>query len=215
MSKMSEKKAPILIEFAKYFLMVAIPVMVLTLPLAVLKYFGGPLVSPQTEFKIGLDAFELPMNMSTEELDEHLNKACFYNPYAIDFHGKVAITGPSFLHRFLPFLQDILNRIATLLVMWFLFKVFRNISAGNTFSQANFKLLRYVGMTIFAYALLAYMLYGLISEVYHEYFVIWGFYLESIEGYQLNTLFIGFLVWIVAEIFRQGAIMQEDQKLTI
>ena len=191
------------------------PVMVLTLPLAIFNHFGMPLVSPQTEFKLTLEASKMPMALSIEELDEHLDKACFYDPYAIDFHGTVAISGPGILHRLLPFIQDILNRIATLLVMWFLFKVFRNISNGNTFLEENFKLLRYVGMTIFAYAIAAHMLYGLIGEIYHEYFIIWDIYLENIPGYQLDTLLIGFLVWMVAEIFRQGARMQEDQRLTI
>lgn len=103
---------------------------------------------------------------------------------------------------------------AILLILLQLRKIFISISGDKPFEIINFKRVRYIGYAMIIMGVLRLTIIltiSLIQDKPHETGIIASSYLVDFFQY----LFAGFVILVAAEVFRVGAEMYDEQKLTV
>ena len=110
--------------------------------------------------------------------------------------------------------------IVYLIVIFQLRKFFNLLSTGSIFVKENSKCIQAIGITIIAGALYN-ILTKFVLVLYFNNSVLIPDFSVSINWWSVSlsdilyAIFLGFVILIIAEVFRRGAIIEEEQKLTI
>ncbi len=104
---------------------------------------------------------------------------------------------------------------AILAVIYQLRAVFRTLAAGAPFVRANVWRLRFIGLTIIGVEVFMALFRLLVSLYLRANVSITGFTLKIDFHFTAEILFVGFVLLVIAEIFRQGTEMREEQALTV
>jgi hypothetical protein len=93
--------------------------------------------------------------------------------------------------------------------------VFRSLADGNPFSPENASRIRSIGL-IFIFGEVAESLLALACQLYvKSTFVATGLKIKSALDLELWPIFAGFVLLVIAEVFRLGTQLQEDRDLTV
>ncbi len=105
-----------------------------------------------------------------------------------------------------------------LLVMYHLRGFLESLKTGNPFIKKNAGKIRIIGLFIIGAEILRFLsVFGFILYLKNKISIPGSWiYWESFKShFNLGTLFLGFVILVIAEIFRLGAKLQEEQELTI
>lgn len=94
-------------------------------------------------------------------------------------------------------------------------KIFATLTEGNPFLLENTRRVRKIGLLIFAGVLVKLIAGTVIGKVIMENVVVPGVIFKIKGNLNLGGVFIGLVMLILAEIFRQGALLKEEQDLTV
>lgn len=94
-------------------------------------------------------------------------------------------------------------------------KIFATLTAGNPFLLENTKRVRKIGLLIFAGEFVKLIAGTVIGKIVMDNVVVPGVVFKIKGNLNLGGIFIGLVMLILAEIFRQGALLKEEQDLTV
>jgi len=104
---------------------------------------------------------------------------------------------------------------AILAVIYQLRALFKTLAAGTPFVRANVWRLRFIGTVIIAVEVFMALLRLLVSLYLRANVTTTGFTVKIDFRFTAEILFVGFVLLVIAEIFRQGTEMREEQALTV
>lgn len=102
-----------------------------------------------------------------------------------------------------------------LIVFQQLRKIFRSLTDSDVFTTANAFRIRFIGLFVIFGEMAATLLEFLARHYIRARFETTGFVLRADFAADLSTIFGGPVVLVIAEVFRTGAKIKEDQDLTI
>ncbi len=104
---------------------------------------------------------------------------------------------------------------ALLAVVYQLRKIFRTLAAGDPFVRENASRIRFIGLVIVCMELFETLLVLGFSYYLRTVLDISSISLQSDFRLSPEILFLGFVFVVIAEVFRRGAEMREEQALTV
>lgn len=140
--------------------------------------------------------------------------------------GSLQITTPGLVFRFTGGIPDlrallvfqfsvIFYWLAGLLVLYQLRGIFATLAAGTPFSGDNVRRIRIIGMAVIAGSLLKTVVYTMIGLHIADLVQVPGLEVQGRIELDLGGIFLGMVVLVLAEVFRHGARLQEEQDLTV
>jgi TRAP-type C4-dicarboxylate transport system permease small subunit len=128
--------------------------------------------------------------------------------------GDIAFPAPPDMWVIGPAVGALMIATALWIVMQLL-ALFRELRAGHPFAPVNASRVRRIAWTVIAIEpMRAIVEYGSTSFV-HAHFIAFGLSFPSRMNLNVGTIFIGLVILVIAEVFRTGARLDEDQSLTI
>lgn len=105
--------------------------------------------------------------------------------------------------------------IAALVVLHQLRRVFQSLAAGDPFVRANATRIRVIGFVVLAMEVVRVL--ALLGQAYYleANFAFSAIQLRMVPRPDLGVLFLGLVLLVIAEVFRQGADLREEQSLTV
>lgn len=100
-------------------------------------------------------------------------------------------------------------------IIYQLRKIFATLVDGNPFLLANAKRMRTIGVLIFGGVLLQLIAGISIGWLIMEKVIVTGVAFSAKGELNMGGIFFGLVMLILAEIFRQGALLKEEQDLTV
>jgi hypothetical protein len=100
-------------------------------------------------------------------------------------------------------------------VIYQLRKIFATLRDGSAFTRQNARRVRSIGLIIIGGSVLQSIVNYLVGWVMMNNITIPGVEINATSDLHLGGVFMGLLILVLGEIFRQGASLQEDQNLTI
>jgi hypothetical protein len=104
---------------------------------------------------------------------------------------------------------------AALLIIHQLRSVFRTLVAGQPFVRANAKSIRLIGAVVIAMEIARFFLLLAQSAFLRGSFTFEGLTLSVVPRPNLGAILFGLVVLVIAEVFRQGSELREEQELTV
>jgi hypothetical protein len=104
---------------------------------------------------------------------------------------------------------------AALAIIYQLRQVFRTLVAGTPFVRANAVRIRFIGLVIVAMEVARFFILLGQSLFLKANFAFAGLSLSTIPRPNLGAILIGIVVLVIAEVFRQGTELREEQELTV
>jgi hypothetical protein len=102
-----------------------------------------------------------------------------------------------------------------LFVLWHLRRIFRSLVDGSPFTLDNARRIRWIAWIVIGGELLGPLVeYGAQLYVMAN-FEVQGMTLNADIGLDFSTVFAGFVLLVIAELFRVGAGLQKDRDLTV
>lgn len=102
-----------------------------------------------------------------------------------------------------------------LTILYQLRKIFATLAAGNPFLLENAKRIRAIGLLIFSGVIVELVCGNVLGKLFMDNISVKGVEFSVKGGINLGGIFIGLVMLILAEIFRQGALLREEQDLTV
>jgi hypothetical protein len=104
---------------------------------------------------------------------------------------------------------------AALLIIHQLRSVFRTLVAGQPFVRANATSIRVIGIVVIAMEIARFLLLVAQSAFLRGSFTFEGLTLTAFPRPNLGVIFVGLVILVIAEVFRQGSELREEQELTV
>ena len=132
----------------------------------------------------------------------------------IKFEGvTAAIVSPRFLS--LTLFSTVVVYAVFLYVLYNLRRVFATLVAGNLFGLENFSSIRRIVGTVITGAVLRALVQTACGMFFAQNVAIPGVDFTAKLTLDFVTLFLGFVILVLAEIFRMGSELKEEQDLTV
>lgn len=131
----------------------------------------------------------------------------------VEFNAVTIHHPKTLLLAFLPFGAAMIG-----LGMGILFqvrKIFATLAAGNPFSLENANRMKKIGLLIFGCVAVELVTGTVMGLLIMENVIVPGVRFSVKGGLDLGGIFFGLVMLILGEIFRQGALLQQEQDLTI
>ncbi len=93
--------------------------------------------------------------------------------------------------------------------------IFRTLQAQTPFTLENARRIQTIGFILIGGSFLQALAGFLVGLLMMNNIVIPGVELNVKSDFHMNTIFIGLVILVLAEIFRHGAALQEEQNLTV
>jgi hypothetical protein len=97
--------------------------------------------------------------------------------------------------------------------MFFLRQFVKTLFAGNPFVEANARRLRYI-----AFFTIGYSIFEIVTQLFRSYWISRAVQKPALDAsfsFRLDILVLGLMILVIAEVFRIGVGMREEQSLTI
>lgn len=91
----------------------------------------------------------------------------------------------------------------------------RTLAAGKPFARANAGRVAFIGYLIIGIEVFRWAVQQLMSSIAKANIIVTGLTIESTFRPNLGILFVGGVVLLIAEVFRQASAMYEEQSLTV
>jgi len=105
--------------------------------------------------------------------------------------------------------------LLTMVIIYKLRKILSELMKSSPFIIENAARIKYIAFAIVAIGILKTIADLTFALLFSDKISIPGVYIINKIGFPMDIMLLGCLILIIAEIFRQGAILQEEQKLTI
>ena len=155
----------------------------------------------------------------------HFSKIYFLQPILIE--GKEHIVkltnGEGRLHIenfdqnfiYMRIFAAFIDSFLYLLILFYIRKIFTNLTANQYFIAENGVLIRKIGFTIIALAILPAILHYLTDTMVANSIQIEGVILKNEFDLDLQTILLGILIFVISSVFLRGIELKKDQELTI
>jgi hypothetical protein len=100
-------------------------------------------------------------------------------------------------------------------VLYQLRKIFATLVTGNPFVLENAQRIRKIGLLIFGGVFVELIAGSVIGKLIMDNVMVKGVAFNVKGSLNIGGIFIGLVILVLAEIFRQGAILKNEQELTI
>jgi hypothetical protein len=165
--------------------------------------------------------YELPSEVMQQDFEVHSSVAAIYDA-KINLVGSINFRMASRMLVFLYFCTVFMILGVGLIIIHQLKQFLKTTIAGNPFEQANIKRIRIIGWTVIISQAIKLILglgfwFYLKSPVQINGSSV-SLYWHSFEGIFDDTFgvtFLGLVILVIAEIFREGFKLREEQELTI
>jgi hypothetical protein len=94
-------------------------------------------------------------------------------------------------------------------------KLFRSVSGGSPFDPANARRIRAVGVVVVAWQLVVPLAKYFMGRTLVGELTIRGVTLKPPIDFNLDALFLGMAIFVLAEVFREASDLQREQSLTV
>lgn len=155
----------------------------------------------------------------------HFSKIDFLNPIVIDGeeHLVKMTNGEGRLHIenfnqgfiYMRILAAFIDSFLYLLILFFLRKIFKNLTTNQFFIPENGVLLRKIGFTIITLAILPAIIHFITDAMVLNSLQLEGVTLKNEFDFDLQTILLGILVFVISIVFLRGIELKKDQELTI
>ena len=102
-----------------------------------------------------------------------------------------------------------------LLILFFIRKIFRNLTKNQYFIAENGVLIRKIGFSIITLAILPAIIHYLTDTMVTNSIQIKGVILKNDFNLDLQTILLGILIFVISIVFLRGVELKKDQELTI
>jgi len=155
----------------------------------------------------------------------HFAKIDFIKPIVID--GKEHIVkltnGEGRLHIenynqsfiYMRILGAFIDSFLYLLILYLLRNIFKNLTTNQFFIPENGVLLRKIGFTIIALAIVPAIIHFITDAMVLNSLQIEGVTFKNEFNFDLQTILLGILVFVISIVFLRGIELKKDQELTI
>lgn len=131
----------------------------------------------------------------------------------IHFHDAVVKDPQALFRIFMPFGAVMMS--LGLAIIYQLKKIFATLAAGSPFILENAKRIQQIAVLIFSGAIFQLFAAQLMGRVFVGSVFVEGVTFIVDAKPNLGALFLGLVILVLAEVFRQGAQLKEEQDLTI
>lgn len=155
----------------------------------------------------------------------HYSKIDFLNPIVLDGveHNVKLTNGEGRLHIenfdqsfiYMRILASFIDSFLYLIILYFLRKIFKNLTSNQFFIPENGVLLRKIGFTIITLAILPSIIHFITDAIVLNSLQIEGVSLKNEFDFDLQTILLGILVFVISIVFLRGIELKKDQELTI
>lgn len=137
--------------------------------------------------------------------------ANYFTPVGIEILHPITAN-----EAFYGFLASILPTIATMLILFFLIKLFRLYEKGEIFSQANVKNIRNIGIMMLVAQFIGFLhegAMGFILTIHNPP----GHRLATVTfgNYEFDYIIAALMIILISWVMNEGAKLQEEQKYTV
>lgn len=102
-----------------------------------------------------------------------------------------------------------------LYIIWQLRRLFRTFVEDKPFDLTNVRRLRAIAVSILSLVVVSFVYQSIMAIIIRQQFKAEGIHLVAIGDLDLPTLFAALVIFILAEIFRLGAELEEEKNLTV
>lgn len=155
----------------------------------------------------------------------HFSKIVFseplmYNGANYDFsltngEGRLHINDLEQKFVYLRMLAALVDSIIYLMIIFFLRKIFKNLTENEYFIPANGKYIKKIAASIILLAFIPETIHYLTDKLIINSLVIKNVIIKNEFNFDLQTIILGILVFVIGIIFLRGIELREDQKFTI
>jgi hypothetical protein len=155
----------------------------------------------------------------------HFSKIDFLKPILIDGkeHLLKLTNGEGRLHIenydqkfiYMRILAAFIDSFLYLLILFFIRKIFKNLTANQFFIPENGVLIRKIGFTIITLAILPEVIHYFTDAMVAKSIHIDGVILKNEFDLDLQTILLGVLIFVISIVFLRGIELKKDQELTI
>lgn len=204
-------KLKIILDVAWYLGIVAAVLVTVGVPLGMWGISQLP-IEPGAKSLMTIDHVGFRINDKTVGL-EHVGGGTAYVSNGV---GTIAIEGAMDMTILATAIGGVAVLMAiALFVIWQLRKLFRRFADGEPFDPSNVGRLRAIGVGMLGLSLGATVFSSLLTYVVSQRFHSEGVEFVTTTNFDGSSLFAAAVLFILAEIFRLGAQLQEEQALTV
>jgi hypothetical protein len=131
--------------------------------------------------------------------------------YPMNLHPEFGIK--SWTASIFFYLTSIVVSVIFLWIVWYLRKLIRTIKEGNPFLPENPGRIRKIAYAILVWAPFELMTYGSMYRAFTIQSHIPGGFIQLRPS--LEMIFLGLVILVIAEVFKQGVKLQQEQDLTV
>ncbi len=118
------------------------------------------------------------------------------------------------------FLYRLVELAITFVILFHLRKITRSFSNGSPFIHANQKSIQTIGYMVIFESVFSWILQPIIDILFHVDFMFRDILIAKSVGkielqFGFSSLFLGLIILVIAEVFKQGIELQEEKELTI
>jgi hypothetical protein len=155
----------------------------------------------------------------------HFSKIIFsdplvYNGINYDFtltngEGRLHIDDLDQKFVYLRILAALVDSLIYLMIIYFLRKIFKNLTANKYFVAANGMYIKKIALSIILLAFVPSVIHYLTDKWIIGAIEIKNVMIKNEFNFEFETLLLGLLVFVISIIFLRGIELKEDQELTI
>ncbi len=140
-----------------------------------------------------------------------------YDPVIVDMQGRLTFGTERAWHRWFSAVRTMSILLPVIYVLWQLRRLLKTLRGGRPFDRENARRVRNIGLAVLLGNTLVQGWYYLASTLALKHIQQQGITMAPRIDWELfvPVTFLGLVILVVAEFFRQGTVMAEEQSLTI
>ncbi len=123
-----------------------------------------------------------------------------------------------YLHQnfiYFRILAAFVDSVMYLLILFFLRKILKNLTSNNFFIPENGKLIKKIGYSIIALALIPEVIHYFTDRMISKSISIENIVIKNEFHFDYQTILLGIIVFVISIVFLRGVEIKEEQDLTI
>ncbi|MEN8124381.1 MAG: DUF2975 domain-containing protein [Bacteroidota bacterium] len=138
-----------------------------------------------------------------------------YNIKLTNGEGRLHIDDFNQNFIYLRILAAFIDTFMYLLILYFLRKIFKNLTSNQFFIPENGMLIKKIGFSIIALAIIPEIIHYLTDRMISKTIHIENIIIKNELHIDYQTILLGILVFVISIVFLRGIELQKDQELTI
>lgn len=159
-------------------------------------------------FNIEFKKVELPRSIITPPNEVH-------EVFLTNGEGRLHIVDHESNYVLYRLVGIFLQLFISMLIIFYLRELFKNMAAGNFFIKQNGEFIKYISYSVIVVAIVPNILYYFINSHIEETLHLEGIIFKSKFDFDYHTILLGLLIFAISQVFIKGNELKEENELTI